>query len=62
MKLTFDRRYEDKWEQLREDQLRCERCMQDAPYEYCCKNYCGKHTWCEGCEAECKNGAHLCEK
>lgn len=62
MKLTFDRRY-DRWEQIRRDRERCESCMHDAPHgEACCKHQCGKYTWCEGCEAECRDTAKLCEK
>ena len=61
MKLTFDRRY-DKWQQYKEYEARCANCMNDAPYDYCCKNYCGERGWCEDCEAECRNTPKLCEK
>lgn len=61
MNLTFDRRY-DKWENLRQSQARCERCMHDAPYAWCCKNQCGSYNYCEDCEAECRNDTKLCVK
>ena len=62
MTLPFDRRY-DKWEAIRRDRERCEACMYDAPHnESCCKHHCGKYTWCEYCEAECRSTAKLCEK
>lgn len=62
MTLPFDRRY-DKWEEIRRSRERCESCMYDAPHgESCCKHHCGKYTWCEGCEAECRNTTKLCEK
>ena len=28
----------------------CEKCMEDAPYEYCCKFECGEHEFCRGCQ------------
>ena len=61
MKLTFDRRY-DRWEFYKETEERCNVCMKDAPYEYCCKNQCGKFTFCESCNAECRTSKKLCEK
>lgn len=61
MNLTFDRRF-DKWEDLRAARERCDSCMYDAPYEYCCKNQCGGYTWCKDCEAESRDTSKLCEK
>ena len=52
-----------KWERIRLANERCNTCMYDAPCkEVCCKNHCGQHSWCEGCTAECRNTAKLCEK
>ena len=62
MNLTWDRRYEDKWEDLRAAQVRCEKCMNDAPYDWCCKNQCGQWSACEECEADCREGNKLCVK
>ena len=37
MRLTFDRRYDEKWEFHRKMKERCDNCMFDAPYgEECC--------------------------
>ena len=60
MTFTFDRRYDERWEELRKNELRCHGCMYDAPYEYCCKNYCGRRDYCEGCTAGCRNDLPLC--
>ena len=61
MLLTFDRRY-DKWEDLRQTEARCECCMSDAPYEFCCKNSCGEYDHCDTCKAKCRNTKKLCAK
>ena len=31
---------------------KCDECMKDAPYRYCCKTECGQHEFCRGCEAQ----------
>ena len=62
MTMTFDRRYEKKWADLRAAQIRCERCMNDAPYEWCCKHQCGSWDYCKDCEADCREGRKLCTK
>lgn len=62
MKLTWDRRRDDRWADLRASQIRCESCMNDAPYEWCCKHHCGEWYYCEECEATCREGNKLCEK
>ena len=62
MTLTWDRRYEDKWEDLRTAQVQCEQCMNDAPYDWCCKRQCGKYNHCKDCEADCREGTKLCAK
>lgn len=62
MKLTWDRRYEDRWEYLKDTYARCERCMEDAPYSWCCKHQCGKLEYCNDCHAECREGNKLCVK
>jgi hypothetical protein len=61
MTLTWDRRY-DKWEDLRQSYARCERCMKDAPYAWCCKHHCGSWDYCKDCDAECREGIKLCVK
>lgn len=53
---------EKKWRRLYEDELRCKNCMNDAPYEFCCKHHCGERDYCEDCEAECRNDNKLCER
>ena len=58
----WDKRDEDKWTSLKEGQLRCKNCMNDAPYEWCCKHHCGQYDFCEICEAYCREGIKLCEK
>ena len=60
MKLTFDRRY-DKMQQHKADRERCDKCMEDAPHEYCCKNQCGKFTYCNNCTANCRTTNKLCD-
>ena len=60
MKLTFDRRY-DKWEELRKSRMRCERCMNDAPHEWCCKHQCGSWKECKKCTVQSHEGNKLCE-
>ena len=27
----------------------CKICMKDAPYEFCCRDECGEHEFCKGC-------------
>ena len=34
----------------------CRDCMEDAPYPYCCKNECGEHEFCRGCNAKSRGG------
>jgi len=63
MKLTFDRRYDDRWDKIRKDMERCSTCMYDAPLgEPCCKHHCGKYPACATCNARCRNTEKLCEK
>lgn len=62
MNLTWDRRYEKKWEDLRAAYAKCARCMEDAPYDWCCKHHCGEWTYCDNCQAKCREGNKLCEK
>jgi hypothetical protein len=33
---------------------KCEECMYDAPYPYCCKRECGEHEFCTECQAKSK--------
>lgn len=30
----------------------CKDCMNDAPYNYCCRMECGQHEFCRGCDCE----------
>lgn len=63
MRLTFDRRYDDKWKYLRESYERCSNCMYDSPDKnICCKHHCGEYSMCETCTAECREGKKYCEK
>lgn len=39
----------------------CKECMGNAPYNYCCRDECGEHEFCRGCEryiGECKPVTH----
>lgn len=63
MKLTFDRRYDDRWDRIRKDMERCSTCMYDGPLgESCCKHHCGEYSACATCNAQCRNTEKLCEK
>ena len=33
---------------------KCEKCMFDAPYKWCCKRECGVHAFCKDCNAKSK--------
>ena len=33
---------------------KCDECMKDAPYTFCCRMECGEHEFCRGCEAEAR--------
>ena len=37
----------------------CNECMYDAPFQWCCKQECGQHTFCEGCVAISQKGTCL---
>lgn len=37
----------------------CDECMYDAPFQWCCKQECGQHTFCEGCMAISQKGTCL---
>lgn len=39
---------------------KCQECMWDAPYNYCCKVECHEHMFCEGCQAESKMVTNTC--
>lgn len=56
------RYYDAKWKDLKASYARCTKCMDDAPYEYCCKNYCGERRWCKNCKAKCRTTIRLCKK
>ena len=28
----------------------CEECMPNSPYDWCCREECGEHEFCRGCE------------
>ena len=28
----------------------CIKCMEDAPYHFCCRDECGEHEFCRGCK------------
>ena len=63
MRLTFDRRYDEKWEFHRQMRERCDNCMFDAPGgEECCKHHCGEYSICADCQAKCRETAKLCVK
>lgn len=32
--------------------MKCDECMSDAPFNYCCKCECGEHEFCRGCEVK----------
>ena len=36
------------------DKDKCEKCMSDAPYYWCCKRECGEHEFCKDCTAKSK--------
>ena len=36
--------------------LNCDECMHDAPFQWCCKQECGQHTFCENCTAISQRG------
>ena len=62
MNYTWDRRYDKKWDDLRTSTVRCHRCMDDAPYEWCCRYHCGEYESCKKCDAKCRVGKNLCVK
>lgn len=31
---------------------KCNECMKDAPYIWCCRVECGEHFFCKGCNCE----------
>ena len=40
----------------------CEKCMEDAPHDYCCKLECGEHEFCKGCESRASlDGIYPCK-
>ena len=44
--------------------MKCDECMFDAPYHWCCRLECGQHEFCRGCDAKsqvaiCPNGSTL---
>ena len=46
--------------------MKCNECMFDAPYVFCCKLECGQHEFCRGCESKssgaiCPHGSTLKE-
>ena len=36
--------------------MKCNECMKDAPYDFCCKVECGEHEFCRGCEVSSRGG------
>lgn len=42
--------------------IKCEECMQDAPYKWCCKTVCMEIEVCKSCEAKCKEVVNECPK
>ena len=42
--------------------MKCDECMHDAPYSYCCKCECGQHEFCSGCIADSKGSTCLNEE
>lgn len=34
----------------------CQDCMEDAPYQFCCKIECGEHEFCRDCNAKSRGG------
>ena len=41
--------------------IKCEECMQDAPYKWCCKTVCMEIEVCRNCEAKCKEVVNECQ-
>lgn len=39
---------------------KCEECMYDAPYYYCCKLECMEHEFCRNCNAKSKQVTNKC--
>jgi len=46
------------WEEFRNNGMiennKCEKCMFDAPYKWCCKRECGEHVFCKDCNVKSK--------
>lgn len=40
----------------------CEKCMENAPYNFCCKYEYNQHEFCKGCEYHVSNYIKLCEE
>ena len=38
----------------------CNKCMQNAPFDYCCKLECGEHYFCENCNSSAKQIVFEC--
>lgn len=33
-------------------ECKCDECIINAPYRFCCKKECGEHEFCKGCNAD----------
>lgn len=40
----------------------CKKCMEGAPYNFCCKYECGEHEFCRGCKYCVSDYIKLCEE
>lgn len=38
----------------------CEKCMYDAPHEWCCKCECDEYEFCRNCTAKSKQITNKC--
>lgn len=41
---------------------KCNECMYDAPYSWCCKEVCMELEFCRDCEAKSKGTIDVCLK
>lgn len=44
-----------------ENKIKCNECMYDAPYNFCCKQECNEHEFCKNCTAKCKHEIKKCK-